>query len=106
MPKLVAMSMFVVGRSLREGSTSSKSSLVTDSLVVLRQPVENIDNLLHWEGDQSENNTQTPKIQRESALSNMKCNRSKLNNKNLQYRRRDQDSAEQGISLNATEYIH
>ena len=60
-PTLVAMNVFVVGRLLREGCTSMQSSLASNSLIVLPQSVEEIDNLLHWEWDQSKTHAQTPK---------------------------------------------
>lgn len=103
---LVSMNVLVVGRSLRERSTSTKSALVPDALVVLRQFVENVDNLLHRKGEETKTNTQSPIRPAESAFSNVECNRPKLNDKNLEYRGCDQDSAEQGISQDAPEHIN
>ena len=72
---------------------------------MLRQFVENIDNLLHRKGKETKTYTQSPIRPAESAFCNVECNRPKLNDENLQYRGCDQDSAEQGISEDASEHI-
>lgn len=102
---LVVMNVFVVGRSLRQRCSFTQSTPVPVTLVALTQLVENINDLLHWKGEQTKTNSQTPISPAESTLGNMECNRPKLNNENLQDRGDDQDRAEQGISVNTSEYV-
>jgi hypothetical protein len=102
---LFVMNVFVVGRSLGQRCSFTQSTPVAVTLVTLTQLVQNINNLLHWKGEQTKSDSQTPISPAESTLGNMECNRPKLNNENLQDRGDDPDRAEQGISENTSEYV-
>lgn len=71
---LIAVSMLVVGRLSRERTVFPKSSLVSDASVVQRTTEDDIDNLLHWQGQEAKTNGQPPVLPREASFSDVKGN--------------------------------